>query len=543
MKNKIITAILVVLMFVPSVVAIINYNIENEGVTNQGNVVSMALIDPQGNPYEFSIEGDEEQRKMMEYFLSIGDKAEEIESLPVTVESGGYCRLDINTKASQSSKKLYFKTNSEDCYFVDGDGKCFLMSKNKAEVFLNSPYSAYLYENGTAPMLTFNGQNLVPDSCTWSFINGTGEYVQGIPTVVDSVESVTTEGGIDIEFINEPDTLEVKVTDKATGEEIPDLAGLIIQKDMAVKIEITAKWFEDKERNYFGEQTYVFEASLSAPAEFYSGSKVVELGEFICITAMNITQPDNIKFTCEPAIDFTPKFFMQDDGCAYALVPFADALEAGEYTLTFSYGGASQDINITVKERTNAPTGVRAKTYDDTTISNFYKPQLIAKTEETLRPIAQSSIEEICFSGAFAGTDKDIVTGYGHTINITGTDISYVHTGLDHQLPANTDVTAVNAGKVVYAGMLDYTGYIVVVDHGLGLKSWYAHMGGVSVKEGDMVEKGDKVGVTGSSGFINVTGVHIGLTVFETPVCQYALWEDGKYAAAGTPGVQIYKAE
>lgn len=543
MKNKIIIAILVVLMFVPSVVAIINYNIENDGVTNQSNVVSMALIDPQGNPYEFNLEGGDEHKKMMEYFLTIDEKAEEIESLPVTVESGGYCRLDINTKASQSSKKLYFKTNAEDCYFVDGDGRCFLMAKNKAEQFIESPYAAYLYENGTAPMLTFNGQTLVPDACTWNFVNSTGKYIAGLPTVVDKVESVTTEGGLDMEFVIEPDSLEIKLTDKATGEEIPDLAGLIIQKNMVVKVEVTAKWFEDKERNYYGEQTYAFEASLSAPAEFYSGATTVELGEFICITAKNITQPDNIKFTCEPAIDFTPKFFMQDDGCAYALVPFADSLDAGHYTLSFSYGGASQNINIDVTKRTNAPTGIRAKTYDGTTIDNFYKPEVVAKAEEVLRPIAQASVEDIYFSGAFLGTDEDIVTGYGHTINVTGTDISFVHTGLDHELPANTDVVAVNAGKVVYAGMLDHTGYIVVVDHGLGLKSWYAHMGGVSVKEGDMVEKGDKVGVAGSSGFINVTGVHIGLTVFDTPVCQYALWEDGKYAETGTPGVQIYKAE
>ncbi|MBQ7836525.1 MAG: M23 family metallopeptidase [Clostridia bacterium] len=543
MRNKIIIAILVVLMFVPSVVAIIDYNIENDGVTHQTNVVSMSLIDPQGNPYEFTPDGGDEHREMIEYFLSIAEKAEEIESLPVTVESGGYCRLDITTKASDSSKKLYFKTNAEDCYFVDGDGRCFLMAKSKAEIFLESPYSAYLYENGTAPMLTVNGQTLVPDTCTWNYVNSTGEYIEAIPTVVDSVESVTTEGGLAMEFINEPDSLEVKLTDKATGEELPDLAGLIIQKDMVIRVEVTAKWFEDKTRNYYGEQTFVFEASLSAPAEFYAGVKTVELGEFICVTAKNVSQPENIKFACEPAIDFEPKFFMQDDGCAYALVPFADSLEEGHYTLTFSYGGASQNINVDVTVRKNAPTGVRAKTYDGTTIDNFYKPELITKAEETLLPIAQSSVEEIYFSGVFLGTDDDIVTGYGHTINITGTDISYVHTGLDYQLPANTDVKAVNAGKVVYAGMLDYAGYIVVVDHGLGLKSWYAHMGGVSVKEGDIVEKGDKVGVTGSSGFINVTGVHIGLTVFDTPVCQYALWADGKYAAAGNPGVQMYKTE
>ena len=79
----------------------------------------------------------------------------------------------------------------------------------------------------------------------------------------------------------------------------------------------------------------------------------------------------------------------------------------------------------------------------------------------------------------------------------------------------------------MYAGYLDYSGYTVVIEHGWGLKSWYAHMSKVSTEVGADVNKGDVIGSAGSSGFISGSGAHIGMTVFDVPVCQYALWDDG----------------
>ena len=63
-------------------------------------------------------------------------------------------------------------------------------------------------------------------------------------------------------------------------------------------------------------------------------------------------------------------------------------------------------------------------------------------------------------------------------------------------------------------------------------------MTSASVAVGDKVEKGGVIGTAGSSGFIGETGVHIGMTVFDVPVCQYTLWDSGT-----NKGVPIYTAE
>lgn len=546
MKNKIVIAILVVVMFIPSIIAIINFNSEQGGEVSNINVLSMSLVDPVGNIYNFSREGSEAENAMIDYFVSAKDGAEEIAELPSTIESGNYYRLSVNTAASSTAYKYYFTSNVEDCYYVDGDGKTFVMNEKKAKEFLASGYAAHLYENGVAPMLTVTGQSLVPDSAKWSFINSENVYTDAIVPVSNEIEAVTIEGGFAMEFAKEPDSFTVKLTDKNSGDTVFDdvydnISSVMITKNMALKAEVTAKWYEDKTRNYYGEQTFVFDVALSAPAEFYAGINTIQVGEFVCITAVNVSNPDNIQFTSEPDIGYAPKFFKQENGCSYALIPFKNELATGQYTLSFSYGGASQNVNIDLTKRDN-PFGNRAKTFAAAVVENYYNDDVIAKAEETLRPIAQASTDKMHFDGVFPEvcdtTVAKLSTGYGHTLNLTGTDISFVHTGVDYSAPAGTAVKAGNAGEVVFADYLDHTGYIVVIDHGLGLKSWYAHLSEATVKVGDVVKTGDQIGKCGNTGFSNENGVHVGYTIFETPVCQYTLWADGN-----NKGIPVYKPE
>lgn len=546
MKNKVLIAILLVVMIIPSIIAIVNYNSEQRGEVSNINVVSMSLVDPAGNIYNFSRDGGDDQKEMIEYFVSVKSDAEEIAAIPTTIESGNYYRLSVNTSASETAYKYYFTSNVQDCYFVDGDGKTYQMSEKKAQQFLSSGYAAHLYENGVAPVLSVTGQALLPDACTWNFINSEGKYTSAVCATSDNIEAVQVEGGFAMDFSTDPDSFTVKLTDKNTGEIVFDdvydnISSVMITKNMSLKAEVTAKWYEDQTRNYYGEQIFVFEASLSAPAEFYAGVNTIQVGEFICVTAVNVNKVENIQFTSNPDIGYTPKFFTQENGLSYALVPFKGDLAVGQYTLSFSYGGSSQNINIDLKQRDNA-FRTREKTFADAIVSSYYNDDVIAKAEAALRPVAQSSVEKMHFAGVFPeACDTKVAklsTGYGHTIQVKGTNISYFHSGVDYAGPAGTAVKAGNAGEVVYADYLDHTGYIVVIDHGLGLKSWYAHLGKITVSVGDVVATGDKIGEFGSTGFASEDGVHVGYTIFETPVCQYTLWADGV-----NKGIPVYKPE
>ena len=81
------------------------------------------------------------------------------------------------------------------------------------------------------------------------------------------------------------------------------------------------------------------------------------------------------------------------------------------------------------------------------------------------------------------------------------------HSGTDFSGPIGTPVKAPNSGRVVLAGDLYYSGNTVIVDHGLGLYSYFGHLSRALVAEGQVVEQGDVLGEIGATG--RVTGAHL----------------------------------
>lgn len=85
------------------------------------------------------------------------------------------------------------------------------------------------------------------------------------------------------------------------------------------------------------------------------------------------------------------------------------------------------------------------------------------------------------------------------------------HGGADFPSPAGTPIKAPAPGRIVLAKDLYYTGGTVVVDHGLGIVSLFAHLSKISAREGDDVARGDTVGLVGATG--RVTGAHLHWTL------------------------------
>lgn len=85
------------------------------------------------------------------------------------------------------------------------------------------------------------------------------------------------------------------------------------------------------------------------------------------------------------------------------------------------------------------------------------------------------------------------------------------HSGTDFRSPSGTPIHSVSNGRVALVADLFYTGTTVVIDHGEGLFSLYAHLSKALVKEGHQLMVGEALGEVGSSG--RSTGAHLHLTV------------------------------
>lgn len=90
------------------------------------------------------------------------------------------------------------------------------------------------------------------------------------------------------------------------------------------------------------------------------------------------------------------------------------------------------------------------------------------------------------------------------------------HQGIDLVAPAGTPVRATAPGKVVFAGKDGRYGRTVVIDHGAGTMTRYAHLKKIETKKGKRVDRGDLIGRVGKSG--NASGPHLHYEVIRNGV-------------------------
>lgn len=101
-----------------------------------------------------------------------------------------------------------------------------------------------------------------------------------------------------------------------------------------------------------------------------------------------------------------------------------------------------------------------------------------------------------------------------------------VHLGYDLASTAAAPVLAANRGRVLHAGWLGIYGNTVVVDHGMGLQSLYAHLSSIDVEPGDMVEIDGRLGRSGSTGLAGGDHLHFTMLLGGNAITPVDWWSD-----------------
>src|SRR6267143_854194 len=149
-----------------------------------------------------------------------------------------------------------------------------------------------------------------------------------------------------------------------------------------------------------------------------------------------------------------------------------------------------------------------------------YPLALTAKTEsaeelsraeaerQRLRAIFATITPERLWDGSFHYPLTGVTTGgnFGKRRVLNG-QAGSPHGGVDFPAPSGTPVYAAQRGRVVLAEPLYFSGNTVVLDHGLGLYTFYCHFESISVQAGDLVDTGALLGKVGATG--RVTGPHL----------------------------------
>jgi murein DD-endopeptidase MepM/ murein hydrolase activator NlpD len=103
-------------------------------------------------------------------------------------------------------------------------------------------------------------------------------------------------------------------------------------------------------------------------------------------------------------------------------------------------------------------------------------------------------------------------TNFGHRRIFNG-EPRAPHAGADLKATTGTPIHATNRGRVALAKNLFFTGNTVILDHGLGIYSMYAHLSRMDVKKGDFVKNDQVVGLAGATGRVTGPHLHWGLRV------------------------------
>jgi hypothetical protein len=107
---------------------------------------------------------------------------------------------------------------------------------------------------------------------------------------------------------------------------------------------------------------------------------------------------------------------------------------------------------------------------------------------------------------------SDITSSFGNQRVFNGQLKSY-HNGVDFRARTPKPVLASNSGVVKLAESLFYSGNAVVIDHGTGIFTIYAHLSRIDVTPGQHVEKGQRLGLTGATGRVSGPHLHWGVKV------------------------------
>jgi len=444
-------------------------------------------------------------------------------------------------------------SNTNDCIIKTFDNELLHMQQADAEKILNTPLSDTLYPNNNLPVgKLVQGEEIIdvyPNGGEWELKKPNGNfYPSTVPNKIKAANKVKDYQSkpFDITFPVQPDMLTVEVVDNKEMV-YSDIYGNFIENfssDIMKDLEytLTAEWYKNETNDFYGSATYVFDVRYYVPAKFEISAIEADPGDIVAVTAYNLNAEEKLSIAADTDMGFEPKFVSLGTN-RIALIPIG-------------YNLAGKKINLTLTSESNEPLVYHIKINE-----KEFKSRNVGAMKERedihLSPAAQSAKKERynAIFGVQSADEKywtdnkfimprvaakgtaDFWLEYGWKITVNGAN-AYINNGVNIDIDPGDPVKASNAGKVIFTGELPEDGNVIVIDHGLGVKTWYGHLNKIDVKKDDGVLKGQQIGTMGM-GTAEFSGLFtdIKFNVFFAVSVNNVFVDPVSFIANGIPGI------
>ena len=236
--------------------------------------------------------------------------------------------------------------------------------------------------------------------------------------------------------------------------------------------------------------------------------KVIVQGDPIMIIITSTSTPKNIFFDGKNI----PIFIY--DGKPRGLFPININQKVGLHKIQVSFVNGkiiTESINLTARPKIEEPLGIPESLGGNTVASQKNLVNTLAKENFILDNLKTGT--KSFWTKPFVSPLGSLTVTDSYGFNRKTGEYTIPHKGIDFRAAIGTKVYAMNRGVVRVASTYIAYGNIIVIDHGLGLNTLYLHLSKIYVKEGELVQPGELIGLSGDTGYAEGAHLHLSIKI------------------------------
>ena len=518
-KKVILYSVLLIVLLLPLQLARLSY----QNAKNETNHFAVSLYQEDGSliASESGTVESTARYSLVDIFYNIYTTKKEVNYAPGDPTSDPYITAAIELNGAPSTIQCYFSLDGTSDYLIDEENKVYTVSSIHTKSFIYSPYAASFYSASVPPALTsIDGDAILADRINWNYKTAAGKFITGTSAkTAQETLSYYVTGEIGLRFEIPPTQCTASVYDQNQliyKGSFSGLSTIVTDTKRALNVKITATWKQNANSDFYGTVQYDFLVRVQNTSTFTIYPDTAYPGSWVLLSATNISDLSKIRFE---ASWFDAPAFCTVGSRSYALIPIPSDTTGFSLDFEISHGASSQVFQIAIGQKPQKETTLPASAFLH---SELLKDSVLSEYLSSIQMIPTVSQSYLYPAGSFFDPfSQGFTVGYRHedlvrldeesTLTLIGTE--FVTDSANAQY-----VHAWNHGKVLEVGQSDALGRYVVVDHGSGLRIWYGHLSRASVSIGDVVQKGQAVGLTGSDGIATGNGFLVICTVNYTVI-------------------------